>query len=223
MSDEIEELLRSADRPRELHEDELSRLRTRVEAPDAAPIDVVRLEAMDARDTTETGAAFERRARVPKVLGVLVAAAAMAVVFGVSTGADDDEVRTGNPPAPQLSAVEQVCVGPISELDAGVESWQGVANWSLTTRGEPDLSRLVDAALTALADAAATNPAAEVALAELDRATVDAESLLPVSAEAIEARELAVTNAIRAIDGIVSAAEPDSPECRFPTLAEIGR
>ncbi len=224
MSDEIEELLRSADRPRELHDDELSRLRANLAGQKQSGLDVVELTASDIAAAGRSGsdAVARRRRRARTVLAALAVAAAVAVIFGVTTVGDDDKVQTGDTPEVPLSSVEEVCVGPVSDLASGLESWQSVANWSLTTRGEPDLALFARVALEALAGDAVTAARGQIALGDLDRALGELESALPGSAQAIELREMAVTNAISEIVSIIDAAEPNSPRCRFPVLDAAG-
>lgn len=218
--DEIEDLLRSAERPRQLHQDELARIRSRVPGLDAeAEADVVELPNLGTDKPLH--AAAPTRRRVPRRYLVVAAAAAVAILAGIffTGGRDDDQTETtNNPDALIQTPLEQVCSRDIARLATAIAAWDGVSNWALTQNGEPALDDLSTQALLALTTIDGLERTAGDAVKALDDALAEAADLGGPQRRAI--RVDAVTTAGQSIIDIVQA-HPDGAGCALDRLEQV--
>lgn len=198
--DELRRLLGSADRPRGLRDDELARIRNKVEGLAASsptsPPDHLHVAGH---------AAEPQRSSISLGARVLVVAAAAAVVIGflvLSGGENTNELQlAGDPEALVQTPLEQTCTREIARLGAGIDAWDGVANWALTQTGQPALDTLASDALLALARIEGLEAEAAAALGALDQ-ELAALGELP-AAQSRAARTEAVTAAATTIVELV--------------------
>ena len=217
--DELRRLLGSGDRPRALHDDELARIRGKVEgmADTSSPAfaaDHVEIPSHAAGPTPSP-----HRSRL-----LALAAAAAIIVVGLivfTRGEDDNAVEVADDPDALIQTpLEQTCTREIARLTSGIDAWDGIANWALTQNGEPALDVLAADALLALARVEGLEAGAADALGTLDEDLAAAGDLL--QAQARSARTDAVTAAARAVLDLVDST-PGGAGCELSRLvARVG-
>ena len=213
--DELRRLLGSGDRPRALHDDELTRIRGKVEGLSDTSLPAVSGDHVEVPSHAAGPAPSPLRGRV-----LALAAAAAIIVVGMivfTRGEDDRTVRVAeNPEALLQTPLEQTCTREIARLTSAIDAWDGIGNWALTQNGEPALDTLVADALLALARIEGLESGAAEALGTLDEDLVAAGELL--QAQARTARTEAVTTASRAILDLVDST-PGGAGCELSRLA----
>lgn len=199
----IEKLLQSADRPRELTPDELVRLRDRlgIDAEtarrDEEPV-VVEL------NPAPSGPTHPHR----RGLGWLAVAAVMLVALGFVAvnggGSDPDNLITGQT---QSTLLEQVCSAQLVQLTEALEAWQGVENWVLTANGEPNVGELILDSLNALAEIDEFKANATEVLTALEAELGIRGEPAPGGSAAFDKRETAVRTALTELIEILRQAD----------------
>lgn len=170
--DDFEDLIRSVDRPRELHPGELERLRATL--PNT--------EEVGQPSTAFVAEPFALEQPHPRNsrYGWLAAAAAVLIVVGVAIGlgtrGGEDPDSVAAIPEVTLSQIEQFCGDEVLELIDGLEEWRNIDFWALTVSGSPDLEGLTIDALLAMGDldlVAADPERATAVAAAVDRVAPD--------------------------------------------------
>ncbi len=213
--DELRRLLGSGDRPRVLHDDELARIRGKVEGLADAASPAFAADHIELPSHAAGPAPNLRRSRL-----IALAAAAAIIVIGLvvfTRGEDDNAVQIADDPDALIQTpLEQTCTREIARLTSAIDAWDGVANWALTQNGEPALDVLAADALLALARVEGLESGAAEALGALDDQMAAASELL--LAQARGARTEAVTGAARAILDLVEST-PGGAGCELSRLS----
>lgn len=212
---EIRRLLGSAERPRSLNEDELVRLRGKIEGLAAPSSPAHAADHVDLPAPPTGVSSSPLRTRVIALVAVAAIVVVGLIVF--RPGEDENDIQVGdNPEALIQTPLEQACTREIARLATAIDAWDGIGNWALTQNGEPALDTLAAEALLALARIEGLESGAAEALGELDEGLAAAAELL--QAQARSERTAAVTGATRAILDLVPT-HPAGAGCELSRLA----
>lgn len=195
--DDIRDLLQSAERPRELRDDEQARLRARLGIDEDAVVQPLRQDSEDGSPPV-----WWRR---PEVRWAVLGAAAVlvAVIAFSNRGSTPDTLET-DVPTPTVEVpnpVAQVCGAELIELIDALEQWRGVDAWNLTTNGTPDVGALTLDTLRAVALVPGLEDRAGPAAVELEPA-LDLDALGPTRG-ALARRGTAVHDALTVLDELL--------------------